>query len=222
MQLVRLNGRQTPLRQARWISSKNLPHKLHMAPAGTQPWDIPDERWCRGKIRFDRPNQFGYGNTASCYAMSLFVNPSQASLLSVLLNEYGYLDLREMVVFQALCAAPLAHMTVWRHIRATAGPEFLQRITNLPGDVIEDALQSLNRLGVVRVEESHHYQRKRLGGLANRGITIRPLRLYHALMLECPEARSGWDACKETMLLLRKHDKEIRIDNFKNLVAHAD
>ncbi|NBW18737.1 MAG: hypothetical protein EBR82_63265, partial [Caulobacteraceae bacterium] len=144
-------------------------------------------------------------------AVSLFCYHERASLMPVLLAEAGYLSIRDLVLFQALCIAPLLPTTVWLHVRACAERDFLSEITGMSIDMVEDTLVRLADVGVIGPLPPPSARAK----VINQGIKIRPLSIYNAVLEAIPEDEMAPVWLSETALLLATHSKEIASLDFK-------
>lgn len=145
---------------------------------------------------------------ASWNALALFCLPRKASLLSILLAEAGFLTIAEMVLFQALCVAPLIPGTCWHHVRPLTEVDFLEAFTGLPADDIRAGLEQLQRVGVIAGLPSGRRS------TINEGVTLRPIRITGAAAVVRPdELDLRW--ALETCLLLQCHNREIAPLDFK-------
>lgn len=152
-------------------------------------------------------------NPSSWQALSLFCYNRRASLLSVLLAEAGFLSIRDMVMFQALCVAPLLPSTVWKHVRACAELDFLSVFTGMPYDLIQPTLDRLENVGVIGPQPPLSHKR------INKGITIRPVAIYNAVADRLDEDEMDPRWITETAMLAAMHSKEFGSKDFKAFQA---
>lgn len=148
-------------------------------------------------------------NPASWNALALFCLHGKASLLSILLAEAGFLSMVDMVLFQALCTAPLLPSTCWGHRRVCADMEFLHYYTGLRDGVITESLHHMVDVGVLG--EKAVTSKKTI----NKGITIRPLQIILAAFSTLSDDDMDVRWAGETALLLNMHGKELHSMDFK-------